>query len=178
MTKKYKIKCCEGIHPRINVSNDFIKKNKFKLERTQAEILEKISSNDDFWGNKQEVLMDFLEWKNSKQFYKDIFVKKVNNGEESEIKAITDIKEAVQDMLDYLIFGYMKSLDERGISSSRTIEKLSAWFWILGRNDLHELVEDDELYNPYGMPALIAVSEQMGLKAPKDCIAFSKKKCE
>lgn len=175
--KEYKNKTFEGNHPRILVTREFVERNKFSLNRSLEEITEKIESKkEDLFSHALEVLINYLPWEQAKHFYKEDFVKKVDSGAE-EYTYITDLYETVQDMLDYLIFGYMKALDERGISASRTIDKLSTWFWLLGREDLKAIVDDGDLYNPYGMPALLKATEMMGLTLPEDCVEFSKKKC-
>ena len=173
--KKYELKCYEGDHQRILVNEEFVLNNNFHLHRTQEDIYTIIKNAGmlDFAG---EVLVSYLDWDKSKEFYKEEFVKDVKNGVKQKPEKIEDIYETVQDMLDYLIFGYMKAMDERGISASRTINKLGHWLWLLGRDDLEELVNDDNLYNPYGMPALIALTEKLGLCVPEDCMEFSKKK--
>jgi hypothetical protein len=174
MEKEYKLKCYEGYHPRINVSEDFILKNKLSLKKSQDEIVDRIDDESNMFGNATEVLCGYLEWDRAKKFYKGEYVEKVEKGLEEKPKQIDDIYEATQDMMDYLIFGYMKSMDERGLSAGRTIEKLGHWMWLLGRDDLRRLVDDDELYPPYGMPALIALTKELGLDVPQDCIDFCK----
>lgn len=176
--KKYKLKCHESHHQRIIVNEKFVKKNKFTLNRTQKEIFERIKKeSENPFSFSADVLIDYLDWEKSKQFYKNEYIKKVKDKKEKKPTKITDIYETVQDMLDYLIFGYMKALDERGLSAGRTIDKLSHWLWLLGREDLKRLVNDNELYNPYGMPALIELTKALGLKVPEDCIEFAKHKC-
>ena len=75
-------------------------------------------------------------------------------------------------MLDYLVFGLGKALDERGLSCSRTIQKLEAWLTLLGREDLAETVSDDSLYSPYGMPALLKVCANFEIDPGQDCKDF------
>lgn len=175
--KEYRIKCYEGNHPRINVTEEFVTKNNLTLTRTQEEIVERTQEESKkMLGFQVEVLTEYLDWDHAKQFYKEEYVKEVEAGTKEKPQPVTDLYEATQDMLDYLVFGYMKALDERGISASRTIDKLSAWLWLLGRDDLRRLISDDELYNPYGMPALIELTKALGLPVPEDCIAFAEHK--
>ncbi len=175
--KTYKLKCYEGDHDRILVSKEFVKKNKLKYVRSQKEILERIE-NDSGFDFTVDVLADYLNWSTVKQFYKDEYVKKVESGKEKKPKRITDIYETAQDFLDYMVFGWMKAMDRRGISASRTVSKLGHWLWLMGRNDLEIMIHDDGLYNPYGAPALIAVCEEMGIEVPNDLREFSKYKCK
>lgn len=170
-------KCLEGIHPRILVTDEFIERNHLRLVRTPAAVLERIKKNpEDVFGFCATLMIDYLPWEDAKTLYTEDFVQSVEEGKEPKPRQITDVREAVQDMLDYMVFGWMKAMDERGLSASRTIDKISSWLWLLGREDLAELVYRDSLYNPYGMPALIAVCENLGIIVPDDCRDFAARK--
>lgn len=172
------MKCYEGKHPRIIATDEFIERNRLRLQRSEADIMAKLQEPQyDCMGFRREVLLTCVSWDLKKSQYRQDYVDKVEKGEEKAPATITDVREVVQDMLDYLVFGWMKALDQRGISASRTVEKISAWCWLLGREDLAELVDRDDLYNPYGMPALIEVSKALGIEVPQDCIAFAEVKC-
>lgn len=172
--KEYALKTYEGYHPRILVTDDFVKKNGFCLSRSQDEIMEKMRDAQakmlDF---SSEVYINYLTKNNAVKFLSEEYIEKCLSGEET---CITDINETTQDLLDYMVFGWMKALDQRGISAGRTIHKIGAWLWLLGRIDLYDLIHNDDLYNPYGTPALIAVCEKLGIEVPADVIAFSKNK--
>jgi len=170
--KIYEMKCLEGYHPRILVNESFVRKNKLTLNRSQKEIYSKIKEEGNIFGRfAMEVLVDYLKWEKAKEFFKDEFIEEVELGKKPKPRVITDVYEAAQDMLDYLIFGYSKALDERGLSAVRTIKKLKFWLWLLGREDLEKLIDDDSLYCPYGIPALIALTEKLGLPVPDDLLA-------
>jgi hypothetical protein len=47
----------------------------------------------------------------------------------------------------------------------------------MGRDDLRQILDNEDLYNPYGSPALIKVCEEMGITVPISFIEFSKIKC-
>lgn len=175
--KTYENKTLDGDHPRILVSEEFIEKNRLSLNRSQDEIVNYMKNADDWMGNIAGVLLQYLDWEHAKTCYKDEYVSKVESGEEKHNR-ITDVGEAVQDFLDYMVFGWMKAIDRRGLSASRTVEKLSAWAWLLGRDDIATLLNDDGLYNPYGMPALIKACEELGITVPDDCHEFAKHKCK
>lgn len=175
--KNYERKCYEGDHERIKVTSEFVKKNNLKLHRTQKEILEfiKTGENDIFGNYYLDVLIDYLNWANVKQFYTDKYIKEIEIEKKEEPKPIKDIYEAVQDFLDYMVFGWMKALDERGLSAGRTILKIGAWLWLFGRKDLFEITQEDDLYNHHGMPVLIKVCENLMIKVPKECSDFVNK---
>jgi hypothetical protein len=160
----YEIKCCAGDEPRIEVTKEFVEKNKLSINTGKAKkILD--NSDNDLFGFSTEVAIYYLPFEQSKEYFEDEYVKKVESGEE-KCDAITDVMEAAQDFLDYLVFAWMKAMDERGISASRSIEKLSAWMKILGRDDISDILKDSSLYNPYGRPALKKACDELGIKYP------------
>jgi hypothetical protein len=168
-------KCFDGSVPRILVDNNFIKRNKLSL-RSIDEIKEQIKENSkkiiDF---SNEVLYYYMPFEEVKKDFNDDFVKKVETGKETW-NQITDVKEAAQDFVDYMNFAWSKAMDQRGLSASRSIDKLSTWLWLMGRDDLVQIITDDSLYNPYGAPALIEVSKRMKISVPKELKKFAKQK--
>jgi hypothetical protein len=171
----YEIKTLITEEERIPVTDEFITKNKLTFTRTNDEILKKIKSDDSFLPFGTELLIDYIDYTSAKEFLQEDFIKKVESGEE-KYKKITDIKEATQDFLDYMVFAWGKAMDERGISASRSIIKLNTWMWLLGRDDIVEILNDDDLYNPYGAPALIKACEILGIKVPDELKKFVKVK--
>jgi hypothetical protein len=158
----------------VKVTDEFISKNKFKL-RTQEEISQKIeeyAKEPNLFDFRPEVLVQHLEWDLAKKCLTDEYVAKVEKGEE-KYEYITDIKVVVKDFLDYMVFAWGKAEDERGLSATRSIQKLSAWLWLLNRDDLVSVITDDDLYNPYGSPALIEVCNQIGVEVPNSLIEFA-----
>lgn len=163
---------------RIEATDEFISKNNFKL-RSKEEVIEKIrkvNSENNFLDFRTDVLLEYLDFESAKEFYKEEYAEKVNSGEIKH-EYVTDLKECAQDFLDYMGFAWMKAQDERGISASRSIQKLGAWLWLMNREDLEKTINDDDLYNPYGAPALIEVCKQLGIEVPKSLVEFSKNKC-
>ena len=153
------IKVPGGLVDRLIATPEFIHRNRLSLTRTQDEIVAKMKESSKYLFNfVPEVLVDYLSRENAKEV--------------AEWAPITTIEETAQDFLDYLNFGWEKALDQRGLSASRTLNKLGAWLWLMGRDDLVELIDDDNLYEPYGMPALIAVAEKMGVDVPRKCRKF------
>jgi len=169
---KYKIKTLIEDNQRINVTDEFIEKNKLKLTKTQIEIVEKIVSKKDDFDFGQGVLVHYLNYEYARPFLKKEKVEEAKN----KWKPITDLKECVQDFLDYMVFAWGKAENERGLSASRSVSKLSAWMWLLDRDDLRRLLRDDDLYNPYGSPALIKCCEELGIEVPNSLREFAKNK--
>lgn len=172
----YEQKTYPGNHPRINVTADFVEKSRFRLNRKPEEIIAKIGECSGMFSFSTEVLIHYLSFEDGKKLFSTDYVKSVESGETKHVQ-ITDVMEATQDFLDYMVFGWSKALDERGISASRTVGKIGAWLWLLGRDDLEAIVTDDDNYNPYGMPALIEVCEDLGIVVPSECHKFADKKC-
>lgn len=169
-------------YPRILVTEDFINDNALSLSRPVDCIIEKLQNGEGLFEFASEILIDYLPW-NSRTIgcLKDIltdeaFDKYVKSP--SLWKFINDIPESAQNFLDYMVFAWGKAVDQRGLSASRSIEKLSTYLWLFGRDDLVNIIDNDDLYNPYGMPALIAVCDKMKIAVPEECIEFAKNKCE
>lgn len=170
------LKCYEGNHPRIEATKEFMDKNRLNLCRQQQEIKAEVQGHRGaLFGFKSGVLLDYLSAQEASEFLSDIGKKEIEKNP-SVWNQITDPLEACQDFLDYMVFAWMKAMDERGLSAARSISKLSAYLWLLGREDLAKKIEDDSLYAPYGTPALIAICEDLGIEAPDDLVEFSKKK--
>jgi len=163
-------------HDRIIATDEFIRANKFEL-RNEQEIIEKfkkeIQSANPF-NFKPEVMLDYMSFENAKSFLKEDFVKEVEAGTK-QYHHINTIKEAVQDFIDYMVFAWGKALHQRGLSAGRSVDKLSAWLWLLKRDDLADLIVREDLYKPYGSPALIKVCEALNINVPKELIDFSQR---
>jgi hypothetical protein len=166
MSYNFDIKCLNGEEERIIVTDEFINKNNFSLIPPDeiVEILDN-DNEEDFLGFKRQVYLDFLPWDLAKKYFKIEYIQAVEKGEE-EYSHVGSVPEATQDFLDYMVFAWMKAMDERGISASRSIQKLSAYMIVLGREDVSKILEDDSSYNPYGRPALKEACEILGISYP------------
>ena len=142
----YEMKVYEGDEPRIDVTDEFI-------------------SNNNLFGFGTSTAIDFLPLEGYRKFYKEEYLAKVDSGEEKH-EHISDVKEAAQDFLDYMVFAWMKATDERGISASRSIRKLEVWMKILGRPDVAQVLDDDSFYDPYGRPALKEACKLLNITYP------------
>ncbi len=157
------MKCLPGDEPRIEVSQEFIDKNKLSIN-TDAALA--IMKENDFLGFGKEVALRVLEFETVKNYINENAVKDVENGKQEKWKVMTDVIEAAQDFLDYMVFAWSKAMGERGISSSRSIEKLSAWMKILNRPDVATVLEDESLYEPYGRPVIKKACEMLNISCP------------
>ncbi|WFE41918.1 hypothetical protein [Micromonospora sp. WMMD998] len=68
---------------------------------------------------------------------------------------------------EYLTFAIGKAVDHRGISASRSVDKLREYAWLLGRDDIVQAMEDAE-YEQYGVPKLKAFAVGLGWPWPAD----------
>ena len=125
-----------------------------------------IENEDDFLGFSKDVAIYFVSFEEAKPLLKPEYVEKVVSGEKEFSPPITDVMEAAQDFLDYMVFAWMKAMDERGISASRSITKLASWMRILNRPDIAAILDDDDLYDPYGRPALRKACVELGITYP------------
>lgn len=155
-----------------------IENNKLQLRTpdelaTKFDELQKSSGMFDF---RPEVLISYLTFESAKPYLNEDYVKEVESGTKQWEQIIT-IEKCAEDFLDYMKFAWGKAEDERGLSASRSVQKLGMWLWIMNRDDLRRIIEDDELYNPYGAPALIEVCDTMGIEVPNSLREFAKVKC-
>ena len=170
--KDYANKALSNEFARILVSEDFVTRNKLVLATPEV-IKERFDKkSQEIMNFEPEILINYLPFDIARTLLKDEYVAKVDSGEE-KYEVIDDIFEATQDFLDYMVFAWGKAMDQRGISAGRSINKLGAYLTILSRPDLADMINDDNLYNPYGAPALIAVCEAMGIDIPQELRAFA-----
>ena len=161
--KTYKQKFYHGDEDRILVTSEFVKQNKLQIN---LEVAKNIVENPaSFFCFELEVAINFLSFGDAKKYFTDEYLATVSSGK-AEHHQITDVLEATQDFLDYMVFAWSKAMDERGLSASRSITKLATWMRILDRPDVAEVLENDELYNPYGRRALRKACEMLGIICP------------
>ncbi len=170
--KEYPCKVYKGYHPRILVTEEFVERHKLSLCRTPQEVLDYGNNHDSFMSFSKEILIHYMPPEISSAWI-------IEDKREEHINTPIrerDIYETTQDFLDYMVFGWMKALSERGISASRTIDKCATYMWLLGREDIENVLRDDSLYNPYGTPALIEACRMLAIAVPGDLIDFSANK--
>lgn len=64
-----------------------------------------------------------------------------------------------------LPFALGKILNHRGISASRSVDQLTEYAWLLGRDDVVQAMQD-AAYPQYGAPKVKAFGEGLGLEWP------------
>jgi len=118
--------------------------------------------------------MEFVE-RNRLMIHTDVALEIMRTGNKYEKEVaqyflssepITDVMEAGQDFLDFMVFSWMKAKDESDIQVARFIDKLSTWMRILGREDVSVVLKDDAFYAAHGRPALRKACELLGIGYP------------
>ena len=120
--------------------------------KTQEEILKRIKEidNRDTMGFEKSDLINFLSFKNAKQFLV----------EEAKEKDWEQDKNPKKIMIDYMSFAKEKAEDERGLSAGRSICHFMAWLWLDGNTELAEKIWN---YSDYGKPQLKKICEYLNL---------------
>lgn len=125
--------------------------------RTTTEILQRIDTikTEDFFGFESGDLIARLVLADARPFLKPDY-------DGADWKVLPRDREALlAEIKGYLPFAWDKATDQRGISASRSISHMRAWFWLLGDDDLNAI--DWERYNPYGEPILKQIAARVGV---------------
>lgn len=131
------------------------------MNRTQEEILERIedATDEDMFGFRREILVDALDFEHAKRF-----LIAGTTAEEWEAARVDDFEAAA---FGYYVFALGKIENHRGISASRSVEKLREYAWLLGRDDVVTAMDAAE-YPQYGAPKVAAFATGFGLVWPTD----------
>jgi hypothetical protein len=139
-----------------------MKKKQIKTKRTQKEILNRIEEvkEHDFMGFETSDLIDYLEYKNAKQFLRE------NITEKTWLEAPNGTKSPRDEIIDYLPFAFEKAYDERGLSAKRSLCHLRAWLWMDGQDNF---LEENEIldYDDYGLNHLKKIAKLYDVEVPK-----------
>lgn len=128
--------------------------------RTQDEIVARMDGlKDDLLGFKSEVLLDWLDFEHAKPWLVD------GATEAQWAEAHKDTGSLEDEAKSYLAFAYGKAVGHRGISAGRSIDKMTEFMWLMGRDDVVAAIEAAP-YPNYGMPKLVVISDMLGW--PKD----------
>jgi hypothetical protein len=128
--------------------------------RTQDEIVDFLRSH--VGGFTVEALIGYLDLAHAKEFLKPTAKAKAEEWKQDPIEGV------LKELADYMAFAWGKVEDHRGISAGRSVQKCSAWAWLLGREDVYEYANNDDHYAQYGAPALKHICEAFGLPVPQD----------
>src|SRR5574343_77346 len=128
--------------------------------KTIEQILNRIrelSNGGDFFCAQRNELLDFLPWKEDKEFITE-------DATEAEWKFKEINRENVIERIkDYMDFAFDKAMYQRGISASRSLDHFRALLWILEE----EKEIDWGNYQNYGMPILKQIIEKYNIQCDK-----------
>jgi len=132
--------------------------------KTKKEIIERYRKikQDDLFGFTAEILLSRLSFDEAKEFLTEDA--KAENWKAEPF----DEQTVLAEMKSYMEFAWSKVIDHRGLSASRSIEKMRAWLWLMGDDELLEYADVDENYAQYGAPILMKICEKYGLDIPQD----------
>ena len=140
--------------------------------RTQTDILMRFraleEASDDFFGFRREVLTEGMSYETIKglQIEGDGFLSEnVTQEKWNEVYLDTDDK-ILKALSHYLDFAWGKAEDHRGLSASRSVDKLAEYAWLLGRDDVVEAMGDAS-YTNYGCPKLAVLAKALDLPIPE-----------
>ena len=130
--------------------------------RTQDEIATYYGTKraDDILGFIAEVLLPYLDFAHAKPY-----LKATASAEAWTADPIDEAK-ILGAARDYADFAWEKVEDHRGISASRSVQKLASMAWLLGREDVVKFMEDSANYPQYGAPAVAHFCEAFGFPIP------------
>jgi len=133
--------------------------------KTQEEILSRMEEikNEDMFGTEHSDLVNYLNYENAKPFLKDTVTKKDWEKDQSSTN-----EGALKEMSDYIEFAWGKAIDERGLSSERSLMHYSAWIWLLNDGNYEEFKnQTSNNYAMYGKPVLKWICNKYKLTIPK-----------
>lgn len=125
--------------------------------RSDEEILARYHAvkDDDLLGFKAEVLLQALSREGAKSKPGAPF----NDWRETTNETLQ------RDLANYMQFAWDKARNHRGISASRSVDKITEMAWLLGRDDVVDAMSTAG-YENYGAPKLAAACLLLGLPVP------------
>lgn len=138
--------------------------------RTQEEIVAKLREHQgkilDF---TPDVLLPYLDFDHAKQFLKPDATREGWESPHGDDQMSYPLSEetALREFRAYAEFAWGKAQDHRGLSAERSVQKLEAWTWLLGRDDVLAASEAAH-YQNYGCPKLAVICEAFGFPIPDD----------
>lgn len=130
--------------------------------RTIEEVIEyyRRESKNDPLGFEGEVLLPYLSAEQAREFLQE-------GADLSEWQQAPLLFESiVKQMCEYMTFAWGKVQDHRGISASRSVEKMCAWLWLLGDEETRAFAKDEHNYPQYGAPVLKKICDKYGFPVP------------
>lgn len=125
------------------------------LPRSPAEILARIEQieHKDTSGAQTRDLIKALPFNDAALFLKE-------GTTAAEWGVAPDTAAVRQDITDYMPFAWYKANSCRGTSSARSIDRFTAWLWLLGDPLADQL---SPIYRLYGKPCLVLICDAYGI---------------
>lgn len=136
--------------------------------RTVNEIVKRMKEleKEDLFGFQRGDLLEFLSYKEAKEFITAEAQKKIDSGEDKwSYRKLTQAK-VLKEMKKYMEFALGKAEGHRGLSADRSIQHYKAWVWLLGDEDYKSI--DWGHYQNYGVPILKQICDKYGFVFPKN----------
>lgn len=127
--------------------------------RSFEEIVEKIKGSTSLFGFDAEVMVGYLPFEAAAPLLKE-----GARAEDWEQEPYTR-SAVIADMARYLEFAWEKVQHHRGLSALRSIEKIGAYLWLLGDDDVLNRFREAP-YAQYGAPGLKLAADAYGLPVP------------
>ena len=151
------------------------------MARTQEEIVKKIQDATDFLGFVGEVLQDYLDWDHVQPLLsKDTEITQEKweaplgdfagwGTPTNKMRPVSpdDREFILESMRQYMIFAWDKAEVHRGISAGRSINKFSAWLWLLEDEEGEAFATNSDNYPMYGAPILAWICKKYNFPIPK-----------
>lgn len=145
-------------------------KDPIPIPRSQVEILARIAAAKiDLFGTRAETLATALTYENAITIL-DPAGFTAEDWQANQLHTIQDVVAAAR---DYLPFAIGKALNHRGLSAYRSIDHLTEWAWLAGRDDVVAAIHDGA-YENYGVPKLRLFANGLELDWPDDPPALSR----
>lgn len=135
--------------------------------RTQDEIVARIREKRSMFSFDAEVLVHSLDFDHAKEFLREERIRPERANEEWNTTYPLSEEAVMKEFADYAQFAWGKAQDHRGLSANRSVDKLEAWTWLLGRDDVLAASEAAP-YPSYGCPKLKIICEAFGFPVPTD----------
>lgn len=130
--------------------------------RTEAEVTARYEQlrGDDLFGFSGEVLLSHVSAEAAKPYLKD------DADLSAWVQLPLDHDAVLAEVAEYMTFAWGKVQDHRGISAARSVDKISAYAWLLGRDDVVQAMEGAG-YAQYGAPKLLVACKLLQLPWPE-----------
>lgn len=126
------------------------------LKRIQEEIVKRIQDrkDNDFFGFERITYMAYLNLEHMAVFLEPGEV--IISHDPSLIDPVDEIK-------NYMEFAWDKANNMRGLSAGRSVDRMTAWLWLAGEDDLCEWVSNCDNYYHYGKEILEKICEHYNI---------------